>query len=112
MATEIFTWAPKIESSGTVKFRVLKAQFGDGYAQTAPDGINNRSGSWPLTFTGTKDKMAVIQAFLDRHAGSRSFYWTPPLGQQSRFKASEYQPTEHGGGIFTIAVIFEEAFQA
>ena len=112
MATEIFTWAPKIESSGTVKFRVLKAQFGDGYAQTAPDGINNRSGSWPLSFTGAVAKIGEIAAFLDRHAGSRSFFWTPPLGLQGRFKAGEYQPVDHGGGIYTITVTFEESFQA
>lgn len=110
MAIETFSWVPKIESTGAVKFRVLKAQFGDGYAQTAPDGINNRSTSWPLSFTGTAAKVGAIAAFLDRHAGSRSFYWTPPLGGQARFKAGEYQPTDHGGGIFTIAVTFEESF--
>ena len=42
MAVEIFNWSPRINPQGRTKFRVLSAQFGDGYGQTAADGINNK----------------------------------------------------------------------
>ena len=35
MAVEIFNWSPRINPQGRTKFRVLSAQFGDGYGQTA-----------------------------------------------------------------------------
>jgi phage-related protein len=50
---DTFTWYHNANPSGTVKFRTLSARFGDGYEQTAPDGINNKLESWPLTFEGT-----------------------------------------------------------
>jgi phage-related protein len=111
MTTETFTWSPKVETTGTVKFRVLSAQFGDGYKQTVADGINHRSGSWPLSFTGHALLIAPVKAFLDRQAGYKSFYWTPPLEVQGLYKASEYQYTPHGGGNYTLTVTFEETFQ-
>jgi phage-related protein len=112
MTTEIFTWSPKVDATGTVKFRVLSAQFGDGYKQTAADGINNRSASWPLSFTDSVANIAPIKDFLDRQGGYKSFAWTPPLGTQGWYKAGEYQYTSHGAGNCTLSVTFEQAFQA
>jgi phage-related protein len=111
MAKEIFKWSPKLGATGSVKFRVLKAQFGDGYAQTAPDGINNRSSSWPLSFTGIEAKIRPIKDFLDRQAGAKSFLWTPPLGVPGYFKVVEYQCVSQGGRVFTLTATFEETFQ-
>jgi len=41
--TETFTWSPRVDPEGTSTFRVLRAQFGDGYAQEAGDGIHNET---------------------------------------------------------------------
>jgi phage-related protein len=79
MAIEIFTWSPRVNPQQTVNFRVRKAQFGDGYAQVSGDGINTRSQDWELSFVGTEDYIRPIKQFLDRHAGTRAFQWTPPL---------------------------------
>jgi phage-related protein len=102
MTTQTFTWAPDAKPSGDVKFRVLTAQFGDGYKQAAADGINNREQSWPLSFTGTKAQITPIRDFLDARQGYQSFFWTPPLGVQGYYRCSEYAPRHLGGDAYQI----------
>lgn len=110
MATETFTWRPDEEPTGTVTFRTKSAKFGDGYEQVAQDGINNRSQSWPLTFTGQKSRIMEIAAFLDRHAGATPFFWTAPLSAQALYRCKTYQPKSLGGGVYTLSATFEQAF--
>ncbi|MCO8251100.1 phage tail protein [Comamonas thiooxydans] len=109
---EIFGWRPLSEPRGTVSHRTLRAQFGDGYAQVAGDGINPRKQSWPLEFRGRAGQIKPIRDFLDRHAGARSFTWTPPLGDPGHYLAGEYQVTPHGGRgplkSYTLSVTFTE----
>ena len=110
MATETFTWTPDKEPTGTTSFRIKSAKFGDGYEQTAEDGINNKSESWPLTFTGQKTKIAQIKAFLNRHKGAKAFNWTEPFGENLLIKCKEYQSSNKGGSVYTLAATFEQAF--
>ena len=60
MAVEIFNWSPRINPQGRTKFRVLSAQFGDGYGQTAADGINNKVATWPLHFFKQKTAYEML----------------------------------------------------
>lgn len=106
-----FTWRPTSDATGTTKFRILKAQFGDGYAQTAADGINNKCESWPLTFVAKRDKIIAIKNFLDATNGVESFQWTPPLGQPMSVKVGEYTITPKGADVYCLAVTFEQDFQ-
>lgn len=106
-----FTWTPTGEATGTTRFRVLKAQFGDGYAQTTVDGLNNKSESWPLTFLAKHDKIIAIKMFLDATKGVQSFQWTPPLGKPLLVKASEYSITPKGSDVYSLSVTFEQDFQ-
>ncbi|MEQ6351835.1 phage tail protein [Ralstonia pseudosolanacearum] len=110
MAIETFTWRPIGSAQGSTKFRTLSAQFGDGYQQVAPAGINNRSSSWPLRFAGGKARILEIQAFIDRHAGAKRFYWTPPLGARGLFRIGEYTPAAEAGGVYSLSATFVEAF--
>ena len=107
---ETFTWTPLVGMNGTKKYRVLKAQFGDGYEQVAADGINNNIESWPVTFTGTKNEIKPIKEFLDRHAGYQTFYWTPPLGEKGMYRSFDITITPVEGEIFTLSTVFEQAF--
>ncbi|MBD8531579.1 MULTISPECIES: phage tail protein [unclassified Massilia] len=109
--TTTFTWKHDARPSGTSAFRVLKAQFGDGYQQTAADGINNKSQSWPLSFTGAASKIAPITAFLDTCGGWQSFYWTPPLGAQGFYKCASYDSKHLGGDMWQLTATFEQSFQ-
>jgi phage-related protein len=110
MATETFTWTPDKEPTGTVTFRTKSSKFGDGYEQRTQDGINNKSESWPLTFTGQRARIIEIRDFLDRQAGATPFYWTAPLAEQALYRCSSYQPRSLGGGVYTLSATFEQAF--
>jgi phage-related protein len=110
MTTQVFTWAPLVDPTGSTKFATRVAQFGDGYRQAVADGINNKADTWPLSFAGTSAEVAPIKAFLDSLQGYMSFYWTPPLRTQALFKCPDYTYQAHGGDMYTLNANFEEAF--
>jgi phage-related protein len=109
--TTTFIWTPRIDPVGTVSLRVLKAQFGDGYQQTAADGINNETQSWPLQFRGKAAFITPIRDFLRARQGYQSFFWTPPLGVQGYYKCTGWTLKPMGAGNYEIAATFEQAFQ-
>ncbi|RAU39253.1 phage tail protein [Pseudomonas sp. RIT411] len=110
MAVETFTWRPLSGAQGQIDHRTRTSQFGDGYAQVVGDGPNNRSQSWPLTFKGRRETIIEIRDFLDRHAGYRSFLWTPPLGSIGFYRAKEVSISPVGGAVYTLTATFEQAF--
>lgn len=108
---ERFVWKATGQPTGTVTFRRLTAQFGDGYRQVAGDGINNKVQSWPLTFSGSKQEMQVVMSFLDRHAGIASFLWTPPMGVEGYYEAPAYSLNPVGGDVYTVSATFNQIFK-
>lgn len=110
MALREFTWRPKRENEGSFTFRTLTAQFGDGYAQRAGDGINLRKGSWALEFVGTSTKILAIKVFLDEHEGYKSFLYRPTLLPRavSCVATQGYKLVEVGPGISRLSVTIEE----
>lgn len=117
MATETFSWPVRAGSTGQVGYRVLTAQFGGGLSQVAVDGPNNIGQSWnvqviglwgPSSCTRTNDVQAA-KAFLDDHAGARSFYWTPPGGVQGLYRASSLS-LERQGRVWILTSTFTEVF--
>ena len=111
MAYETFTWCPLVDPDGTNRFRVLSAQFGDGFAQEVGDGINNETHSWPLQFVGYEDYIKPIRNFLRKHQGFRPFLWTPPMEDQAGlFVVRELNVRAMGGKAYTLTATFEERF--
>lgn len=108
--TQTFAWSPQILAPGTRSYAIRSAKFGDGYSQEAPDGINNASDSWDLSFAGVEDYIQPIYNFLDGMKGATSFYWTPPLRGQGRFKVKQFKTVPQGGGLFVLTATFEEHF--
>lgn len=98
---------------GTTKYSVRTAQFGDGYSQATPDGINNAADNWPLTFSGDSAKIGAIRSFLASTQGGQSFYWTPPLRAQGLFRIDPSQGVTvqpHGADTYTLTVTFQEVY--
>ncbi|CAB3838233.1 hypothetical protein LMG26686_01312 [Achromobacter mucicolens] len=108
---ERFVWKASGQPTGTVTFRRLTAQFGDGYRQVAGDGINKKVQSWPLTFSGTKQEIQAVISFLDRHAGIASFLWTPPMGVEGYYEAPAYSLNSVGGDVYTVSATFNQIFK-
>lgn len=104
---EVFDFCPRINPTGQTTFRTRVAEFGDGYAQRVPDGINTRKGAWPLEFIGDEEYIEPIVDFLDARGADQEFLWTPPLGTQAPYVAADgYALTAMGGGRYTLAVTF------
>ena len=107
-----FTFKPTNAAANEVGFRVRTAQFGDGYAQEAGDGINGKEESWTLTFVGIKEKVFEIRDFLDEHAGYKSFLWESPTTEGPLlFKAKKYNLRCLGGSTWTLDVPFIQSYQ-
>ncbi|ATG18029.1 phage tail protein [Providencia alcalifaciens] len=109
---ETFTWCPRINAQSETTFRVKKAQFGDGYTQTAGDGLNHRSDSWQLEFVGGEAMIEQIVAFFDRHGGHKFFLWKPPLRSIGFFRCEQYKVKALGGNQYAVTTTFIEAFSA
>ncbi len=110
MAVETFTWCAKLGSSSTAEYRNRSSKFGSGYEQVVGDGINNISDAWSLSFIVDEIEALQIKGFLDRHAGNKSFFWTPPLGGLNFYRASAPTVAPNGAGFFTLTTTFTQSF--
>ncbi|MNJ71201.1 phage tail protein [Pseudomonas sp. R32] len=110
MAIETFTWPVQTGEQGDVTFAVRTKRFGDGYEQSVGESLNNRSQSWPVSYTGQKTRVKQIMDFLDRHKGSKAFLWTPPMGELGLYKCASYKPSNRGGIVYTISATFTQTF--
>lgn len=110
MAIETFRWATQRGETPDIQYRVRESRFGDGFRQVVGDGPNNKEDSYPITVTANKPKVREVMAFLDRHAGARSFLWITPLGDLGLFTCADPKPTPMGGDQFKITATFQRAF--
>lgn len=93
-----------------IKWRTLNAQFGDGYSQSAGDGINGKVQRWPLTFSGSKAEIQALWNFLDEHQGWKRFLWTPPTETEPiAVRAPNYSPVSQAFNVYTLSVTLEQA---
>ena len=63
-----------------------------------------------MAFTGQKERIREIMAFIDRHKGAKAFLWAPPLGDLGLYKCNGYKPAHRGGQMYAITTTFEQAF--
>jgi len=107
----IFTWVPSYGTQVSKKPRMLAAQFGDGYAQRAQNGINSNPQSWSLVFSSIAPADAdAIDTFLATQAGVTPFDWTTPKGDALRFTCAEWSRTYDAYAGHTITATFEQDF--
>lgn len=110
MAIQIFGFPARVNAAGDTRFRIRKAQFGDGYTQVSGDGINPVIRSWDLTFIGKYDYITPIIVFLETHQGVKSFQWTPPTNVPGLYRCEGYKSVAMGGENYTLTATFTEAF--
>jgi phage-related protein len=93
--------------------RTLLAQFGDGYSQRAPDGINNIVDEWDITWIPLNhtDKNTVTQA-LDQVGGWGVLTWTPPGDTSSKkfIMTNGYTLRPIGRAEWVIATTLHQVF--
>ena len=106
-----FFWKPSFQSSGTHRPKAVSIQFGDGYSQRSPDGINSTLLSVNYTFDGCDERRAkAILHFLEIREGYETFLFTPhfPYGTQKRFVCKSWQDSSIFYNNYTINAEFTE----
>lgn len=107
--TDTFIWRVHSTASGGGRFAVNKTQFGDGFSQVVPQGLNPHTQQWSITVSAYTADIKTIRDFLVDHIGE-SFFWKPPLGVTGYYRCDEgYDPVDQGGGYFTLNAKFYEA---
>jgi phage-related protein len=92
-----------------VEPKVLSSQFGDGYSQRTPDGINNMMETWSLAFTlRTKTEIDSIETFLRARAGAEAFYWTTPSNRTAKFICKKWSRIPEWDGNHALNCVFME----
>lgn len=109
---ETFTWKLERDIAPTIKYKVIEAQFGDGYKQTSSDGINNTDESWSIKTHATTRVAKEIKAFFDRHKGVTSFYWTPPLGDLGLYTCDDPNYVPLSTQLYTITGTFVRSYSS
>lgn len=99
-------------SQGGRKYRTIVVQFGDGYSQRAPDGINSKLESWNLVWQNvTTAERATILAAFDAVGGWDHLTWTPPGGSSTKWRIVEgYTEVAKSGDHWDISVNVEQVF--
>lgn len=108
----VFSWCQMPDANGTIKLRILRAQFGDGYQQRAGNGINPAVESWPLQFIGRTTYTGPIVAFLKERAGHKAFHWTPPDGELGLYACESISVRKMTAIITAVGVTFDQVFAA
>lgn len=89
--------------------RIKRVEFGDGYTQEAPDGINYNLYTWNLSWDSlTYDEKAEIEAFLVLRKGYETFLWTDPDGVEFRVKCRSWSVAENNPKIYSIKATFNQ----
>ncbi len=88
--------------------RLRKTQFGNGYSQESPDGLNHQLQEWELEFK--KQPLKLIQRvreFLLARGGTEAFYFVSPLGETIKVQCTGGvgDITPDGNGLFSMATM-------
>lgn len=112
MADTLPDIAPSYSSSGTTDYKILEADFGDGYSQRAADGLNSKKISWSLTWENRPDTdVSTLADFLNDKLGYEAFLWTAPDETTERkWIARTLDITPVAAGFSTLRTAFEEVF--
>lgn len=102
-----------IDSSKSVSFRVKEATFGDGYTQTAADGINNRIDTWSIKWGAlTLAEKNTVEDTLDSVGSNGILTWTPcyeTTVKKFRMTNDGYKRIKQGG-TFAISCDIKQCF--
>lgn len=105
------TFNPSVKPSpGTsigYKPRLLKAEFGEGYTQTAQDGINHLDRDLSLRWEALTPAQAdEINDFLSARGGSEPFWYQPRNGVLMRWTCEEWDDRIAPDGVRQIDAVF------
>ena len=109
---EIFEWVGTYGSSRAVTPNILSADFGDGYSQDIPNGINSTPENVTLSFQLTPDDASSCYAFLKRQGGTKRFWLTLPdeVDPIKVKTVGEFKKEWTNWGWYTVTATFKQQF--
>lgn len=110
MATPTFNFPVQANDSGTKKYTVREAKFGDSYTQKSGDGINSSTTSWSITYSGKLADVKKVKDFLDERAGYKSFIWEDPWGELGLYTVEGFEVVPYAKDVFRLTATFEQSF--
>lgn len=108
------TFAPEIAPSpgGTIKpqIKILKAEFGDGYSQPTPAGLNHIRKIIDLRWEAlTEAQKTYIENFFETHGGYKTFLYQPfGFAAPLKWTCSEWSISP--GAPWSVSAKFEQSF--
>jgi len=109
-----FFWKPSYTSNIAFEPNIINIQFGNGYQQRIPNGINFDLLKFEATFENRMEMEAVSMLhFLDQRGGAQAFiYNVPTIYSKSNFNtkfiAPNWNVTYNSYNNYTIKVRIEE----
>jgi phage-related protein len=97
------------QSSNTkVSFRTIESQFGNGFSQRTPDGINNRIEEWSIIWENIRSsERDTILTALDSVGSWDYLTW----GTKKYIVTQDgYTITEKSGDIYDVSVALKQVF--
>lgn len=103
--------APSPGSTMTPALKIREVEFGDGYTQPLPDGLNHIRMTIQLNWDGlTEAEMNTIWAFLVAHKGTTPFYYqTIGDADPRKWTCKEFERRK-SSGLFTLSATLVESF--
>lgn len=101
-----------IESTRKVSFNKIAAKFGDGYEQSAPNGINNKIDSWDITWGGlSSSEYQTIMTALTSIGAWGTITWTPcDETVQKKFRIDGDIATNREGSLYKVSCNIRQVF--
>lgn len=93
---ETFKWCirPNFSVDNSPKVDVI--EFGDGYSQRQPRGINNLLRSYSITIKVKNSERMDVDDFLARHKGVEPFYYEDPYTKKKKKVVCDKWPAKVG----------------
>lgn len=109
-----FPYIPTPNFEIAIKPRKKVSQFGDGYMQRTPDGINSISEEFSVSFEyRTAAERDAASDFLKARGGVEAFLWVPPDEVDTKkFICESWRKTKNDSGVFGVVAMFKQVFDS
>lgn len=95
-----------------IAYRHRTAQYGDGYEEAEPAGINPRMLSFDAEFRAiTKTELDTLEAFLETQGGHTPFYF-PHMGATRLVLLQKWSYQDTQGDFFDAKLSLKETYRA
>lgn len=113
MSLDTFTppRTPDAPMAETSKVNLFEAEFGDGYTQATPNGLNHIRRTFSAKWTALYDDEAqAIIDFMVAHKGTESFWYTVPRVGRLKFTCKNWSRTLNELGSADVTAELVESF--